>query len=282
VGLRFHKLHGAGNDFMLVDLRSGMQPGDVTAIDGAAVRAWSDRHTGIGFDQLLALGDGGRPGVDAEVAIWNADGSSAEQCGNGMRAIGLYLARLDGANRNRFLLDTPAGEIPVRFRSDEEVSVAMGSPRWAPDQVPFLGQEAVEDGVYRIMLDGEEIAFGALSMGNPHVVIEVPSAERARLETVGRALQANAAFPESCNVGFAEVLDAGAIRLRVLERGADETPACGSGACAAVAWLARRQRVAGRVRVEQGGGTLWVETDAGAGPVTLTGPAAYVFEGNLA
>lgn len=289
MGLRFHKMHGAGNDFMLVDLRDEARQDAPPPIDGGLARRWGDRHTGVGFDQLLVLRDGERDGLDADVAIWNADGSAAEQCGNGMRAIGLYLARAqrgdrgggDDAGPNRFVVSTPAGEIALRCDGDG-ISVAMGSPRWNAADIPLEGLEPDDEGTCRLRVGDSEIRFGALSLGNPHAVVEVDSVESAPLDTLGRALRVHPAFPAGCNVGFAEVVDRERIRLRVLERGADETRACGSGACAAVAWLARRGRVAGRVRVEQGGGTLWVETDRGGGPVTLTGPAVHVFEGILA
>lgn len=281
VGWRFQKMHGAGNDFMLLDLRQAPGTGTPPEPDTDRVRAWADRHRGIGFDQLLVLRPSDRDGIDARVGIWNADGSRAEQCGNGMRAIGLYLARREETDRERFVLQGPVADIEVRHAGGDQVSVAMGEADFSPAAVPLAGLDEAPGGGYDLSLDGHEVHFGALSMGNPHAVIEVESVDRAPLDTVGRSLRDHAAFPESCNVGFAQVLDPANIRLRVLERGAGETLACGSGACAAVAWLARQGRVDGRVRVAQGGGTLWVDTDRGVGPVTLTGPAAHVFEGMI-
>lgn len=306
MALRFHKMHGAGNDFVLIDLRPGAQPGnpvefgaaDSGIFDVAQVRAWGDRHRGIGFDQLLVLAGDPDPEIAAKVHIWNADGSTAEQCGNGMRAIGLYLAEVDPrrtAGQRRFTVQGPVARIHLESHESEStgaeapqastegiVSVGMGSPAWAPADIPLADLEQDEHGTASLVIDGASVRFGALSMGNPHAVVEVPDVSAAPVRTLGKALREHPAFPHSCNVGFAEVIDHSHLRLRVLERGAGETLACGSGACAAVAWLTRRGRVDGRVRVSQGGGTLWVETDRGIGPVTLTGPAAHVFEGTLA
>jgi len=281
VPLKFHKMHGAGNDFMLLDLREGAQEGPTALPDAERVRAWADRHTGVGFDQLLALTDAARAGIDARVHIWNADGGSAEQCGNGMRAIGLYLARRGENADGRFTVAAPAADIALHCGGDDQVSVAMGAPAWAAAEVPLRGVAPDGGDTCELPVEGAMVRFGALSMGNPHAVIEVSDLGEAPLETLGRKLRDHEAFPESCNVGFVQIVDTNHVRLRVLERGAGETRACGSGACAAVAWLARRGRVGNEVRVEQAGGSLVVQTDRGVGPMTLTGPAAHVFEGTI-
>ena len=282
MALRFHKLHGAGNDFMLLDLRAGAQEAVVPAPGASEARAWGDRHRGVGFDQLLVLSDPEHAGHDARVSFWNADGSPAEQCGNGMRAIGLYLNRTGNGSVTRFSVEAPLQTHELTVDSPDAVSVDMGRPRWSAEDVPLIGVTPPENGVYRLHLEDRTVQFGALSLGNPHAVLEVDDVDAAPLEEIGTPLCRNEAFPEGCNVGFAEVVDPGHIRLRVLERGAGETLACGSGACAAVAWLTRQGRVCGRVRVSQAGGTLWVETEGGVEPVTLTGPATHVYEGTLA
>ncbi len=274
-------MHGAGNDFMLLDLRTAAAQADGSFPDPARVREWSDRHTGIGFDQLLVLHDDSRTDVAARVDIWNADGSRAEQCGNGMRAVGRFLANTSPTADGRYTVAAPVADIALQTLDDGQVSVAMGETVFDPATAPFTGQAAGADGWYELALDADTVRFGVVSLGNPHAVIEVENIDQAPLSTIGMALRAHAAFPASCNVGFAQVIDGENIRLRVLERGAGETLACGSGACAAAAWLGRLGRVGDRVRVAQGGGTLVVDTDRGAGPVTLTGPAVHVFEGMI-
>ncbi len=275
-------MHGAGNDFMLLDLRSGGENGNLPPPGETEARAWGDRHCGVGFDQLLVLSDPANPDNDAKVAIWNADGSSAEQCGNGMRAIGLYLHDAGDRTSRRFTVEAPLQAHELTVEGPGMVSVDMGAPRWSPAEIPLAGLGASQPGRYRLSIGGRDVDFGAVSLGNPHAVIEVGDVDSAPVGEIGGALRTHEAFPEGCNVGFAEVVDEGHIRLRVLERGAGETLACGSGACAAVAWLTRSGRTRGRVRVSQAGGTLWVETEGGVGPVTLTGPATHVYQGTLA
>lgn len=282
MALRFNKMHGAGNDFMLVDLRPGAQENPHPAPGADEARAWGDRHCGVGFDQLLVLTEPEVPQHDARVRFWNADGSAAEQCGNGLRAIGLYLAQTGNAPAARFVVEAPLATHALTVEGPGTVSVAMGKPRWSSKDIPLEGASPVDGHRYALEIGGEHVSFGAVSMGNPHAVLEVEDVGSAPVEEVGAALASHPAFPEGCNVGFAEVVDDGHIRLRVLERGAGETQACGSGACAAVAWLTREGRTRGRVRVTQAGGTLWVETEGGVGPVTLTGPATHVYQGTLA
>ncbi|WP_246149915.1 diaminopimelate epimerase [Arenimonas fontis] len=272
MSLRFSKMHGAGNHFLVLDRRGGLPPPSP-----ALVRALADPFTGVGFDQLLTIEDPPRAGVVARFGIWNADGSAAGQCGNGARCVAAWLRRAGVAGGERFLLDSPAGELEVACLADGRYRLGMGRPDFAPARIPFAA--AVEAGEYELNTEAGRLRFGAVSMGNPHAVIEVPSAARADVARLGPALQARPEFPEGVNVGFAEVLAADRIRLRVYERGAGETRACGSGACAAVVVLARRGRVGRHVWVELPGGSLEIDWPHEDAQVLMAGPAAFVFEG---
>ncbi len=269
--LRFSKMHGAGNHFVVLDRRGGRPaPGP------ALLRALGDPHTGVGFDQLLTIEDAPRPGVVARYGIYNRDGSAAGQCGNGARCVAAWLRRDGAATGDRFLLDSPAGEIAVECLPDGRYRLAMGVPSFDPARVPLRLPAADE---YVLDAGGESLRFGAVSMGNPHAVLEVASARDADVARRGPALQARPEFPEGVNVGFAEVLASDRIRLRVYERGAGETQACGSGACAAVAVLARRGRIGRHAFVELPGGTLEIHWPSDDAPLLMAGPAAFVFEG---
>ncbi|MFL6592776.1 MAG: diaminopimelate epimerase [Luteimonas sp.] len=270
---RISKMHGAGNDFVVIDLRDGAPP------PGAdATRALADRHTGVGCDQLLTIEAPRSADAVASYRIWNADGSPATQCGNGARCVAAWLVRDGSAQGPAFVLDSPSGSHRVE-RVDEAVyRIAMGRPRFAPAQVPLLGFQAVQD-VYVLQVDGRDCAFGAVSMGNPHALVEVDDIARAPVATLGPALQAHAAFPESVNVGFAQVLSRGRIALRVHERGAGETLACGSGACAAAVVLMRRGRIDREVIVALPGGELRIGWPDAETPVSMAGPATFVFDG---
>jgi len=272
--LRFTKMHGAGNDFVVLDLR-----GDQPPPDAALCRALADRHTGVGCDQILTVETPRAAGVLARYRIWNADGSASQQCGNGARCVAAWLVR-DGAGADDFVLESPAGLHAVT-REDAGYRIAMGVPEFVPARIPMAGVDAAQP-LYTLPVDGVgTLAFGAASMGNPHAVIEVDDVDAADVERIGRALQASSWFPESVNVGFAQVLGEGGIRLRVFERGVGETLACGSGACAAVAVLARRGRTGRSVAVSLPGGTLHIDWPADDVTLSMAGPAAFVFEGEL-
>ena len=272
--LRFSKMHGAGNDFVVLDLRGGG-----AAPDPALARALGDRHTGVGFDQLLTVEDPATPGSVASYRIWNTDGSAAQQCGNGARCVAAWLQREGAAPDARFRLDSPAGPIEVEALGDGRYSLGMGRPEFRPERIPLRAH--AEASSYELNVAGGRLHFGAASMGNPHALIEVPSVADAPVATLGPALQARPEFPESVNVGFAQVLAPDHIRLRVYERGAGETLACGSGACAAVAVLVRQGRVGRQVQVELPGGTLEITWPADDAPITMAGPTAFVFEGQF-
>lgn len=271
--LTFDKLHGAGNDFVLLDLRGA--PRD---IDAATARHLADRHLGIGCDQLLILHPPMRPGSLARYTIRNADGSESRQCGNGARCIALYLTRTGEAGAAPFTLDSPAGPVLVEPSADGEFEITLGEPEFAPERIPL--QFAPSDGLYRLDSPFGELRFRAASMGNPHALIEVDDVDAAPVATAGAWLARHPVFPEGCNVGFAGIRDRSNIRLRVYERGAGETLACGSGACAAVAMLRRADLVDDEVTVFLPGGRLVIKWPA-TGRVRMKGPATHVFSGTV-
>ena len=278
---RFTKMHGAGNDFVVLDLRDGALP--PTPAEAARM---ADRHRGIGFDQLLTIEAPATPDAVADYRIWNADGSAAGQCGNGARCVAAWLRRDGTARAARFAMGSPAGRIEAEALDDGSFRLAMSVPVFAPAHIPLVAPaEAaryVADGPFGVL------AFGAASMGNPHALIEVAASTSdpagsalaaVDVAGIGAWLQRGGRFPESVNVGFAEVLAPGHIALRVFERGVGETLACGSGACAAVAILVRQGRVDRAVRVDLPGGTLHIDWPSDDAPVSMRGPAAFVFEG---
>ena len=274
--MRFSKMHGAGNDFVVLDLRDGAAPPDAEACARIA-----DRHRGIGCDQLLTVEPPRSAAAVASYRIWNADGSLARQCGNGARCIAAWLVRDGSAPMlGDFSIDSPADTHQVGRGGDGGIVIDMGPPSFAPAEVPLFGWHEARD-EYMVYAEGEAIRFGAVSMGNPHAVIEVAAIDYATVESTGGALQRNSAFPESVNVGFAEVAGRDHIRLRVFERGVGETLACGSGACAAVAVLTRRGHLARdrEIAVDLPGGTLRIRYDQDSGRITMGGPTAFVFEG---
>jgi diaminopimelate epimerase len=270
---RISKMHGAGNDFVVIDLRGGVAP--PTAADSRAI---ADRHTGVGCDQILTIEPPRSAGAVASYRIWNADGSNATQCGNGARCVAAWLVREGSAGGDSFVLDSPSGSHRVE-RTGDSYRVAMGVPRFDPGDIPLLGFDAARDR-YTLLLEGAPLSFGAVSMGNPHALLEVDDIDAAPVATLGPALQAHAAFPDSVNVGFAQVLARDHVRLRVYERGAGETLACGSGACAAAAILVRRGRIDRDATVSLPGGDLRIAWRDERSPITMTGPATFVFEGD--
>jgi diaminopimelate epimerase len=272
MSLRFSKMHGLGNDFVVLDARVGSL--DLSA---GQVRAMADRRTGIGFDQLLVIEAASDPDCDFAYSIRNADGSSAQQCGNGVRCIAAWLRREGALRGDEARLQGPAGVVAVRLLRDGRVAVDMGEPVFEPARIPF--DATVEADAYALDVDGRCVKVGAVSLGNPHAVIEVEDADVERLQALGPAVTAHPRFRHGANTGFAQVLARDAIRLRVHERGAGWTQACGTGACAAVAVLHRRGHVEDRVQVELPGGMLEIEWRGTGHALWMTGPAAFVFDG---
>ena len=271
--LRFTKMHGAGNDFVVIDLRSGQ-----AAPDAALATRLADRHTGVGCDQILTIEPALSPSAVASYRIWNADGSLAGQCGNGARCVAAWLVRDGSAHGDTFVIDSPAGEHKVQCLADGRFEIDMGPPRFAPGRVPLLGYQHERD-EYLLSVAGDSLRFGAVSMGNPHAVLEVGLIDTAPVERLGPLLQQNPSFPESVNVSFVQVLAPDHARLRVYERGAGETLACGSGACAAAVVLMRRGRLQRQARIDLPGGSLYIRWEDDAAPVWMAGPAAVVCEG---
>jgi len=272
--LAFTKMHGLGNDFIVFDARG---PDEVPS--AAALRRLADRRTGIGFDQALVLSPPVRPGTDVHYRIFNADGSEVEQCGNGARCIARLVASRAAIRDRALVMDSPGGLVSARLRADGLVSVAMGVPDFDPRSLPFDAER--EAATYRIDLPSGPVEFGAVSIGNPHAVIRVRSAQAAPVDTVGPAMENHARFPRRVNVGFLEIVAPDHVRLRVFERGVGETQACGTGACAAVAVGRRYGPLAEEVRVDLPGGRLIVQWPGPGEPIWLTGPAETAFEGQV-
>ena len=273
--LRFSKMHGAGNDFVVLDLRDSSTPPDA-----ALCRALADRHTGVGCDQILTVEPARSADAVASYRIWNADGSSSQQCGNGARCIAAWLVR-DGAVRgDAFVLDSPGASHAVTRVGESRFRIAMGVPDFEPARIPLLGFER-EQSRYAIELGGDDAAIdvGVVAIGNPHALVEVADIATAPVAALGAALQRHPAFPQSVNVGFAQVETRDRIRLRVFERGVGETLACGSGACAAAVLMIRRGLVERDVAIVLPGGQLDISWRSDDAPVSMAGPVAFVFEG---
>lgn len=272
MALRFSKMHGLGNDFVVVDCRDAP-----LALDVAAIRRLGDRHFGVGFDQLLTIERARDATCSFAYGIWNTDGSRAGQCGNGVRCVARWLVRAGAIGAGMTRLESPSGAVAVEVLADGDVRVDMGEPRFAPDAIPL--RATCEADAYDVDVAGRDVRIGAVSMGNPHALVEVADVDAAPVAVLGPQIEHADAFPQRCNVGFAQVLSRGAVRLRVWERGVGETLACGSGACAAVAVLRRRAKLDVEVRVALPGGELGVHWEGPGHPVWMTGPAAFVFEG---
>ncbi|RUL75442.1 diaminopimelate epimerase [Dyella choica] len=273
MSLRFTKMHGAGNDFAVIDSRAG-----VLALDPATIRAMADRHTGIGFDQLLSV-EPARDGLSAcYYGIWNADGSPTGQCGNGVRCVAAWLQRAGAlAIGEAVQIQSPSGPVTVRLLDAHRVTVDMGEPVFEPAQIPFDASAATDR--YTLDVDGLALDIGAVSMGNPHAVVVVDDLQSPALQQLGPAVTGHARFAEGANTGFVQKLGRGHLRLRVHERGSAWTLACGTGACAAMAVLRRRGEVDAQVQVELPGGTLEIHWAGPGERLWMTGPAAFVYEG---
>jgi diaminopimelate epimerase len=272
--LNFSKMHGLGNDFVVIDAIN-----QSVSLDTEQVRRLADRHRGIGCDQLLIVEPAQQADSEFYYRIYNADGGEVEQCGNGARCFARFV-RDKGLTRNdTILVDTAAGRITLQIEANGEVTVNMGQPRFAPTDIPLKRDTAETE--YSLNIDGELVYFGAVSMGNPHAVLLVDDIDSAPVAELGPRLESHHDFPNRVNVGFAQIVDRDQMRLRVFERGAGETEACGSGACAAMVVARQQGLVNDKVAVELRGGTLQISWAGDDSPVWMTGPATHVFDGQI-
>ncbi|MEZ5458362.1 MAG: diaminopimelate epimerase [Steroidobacteraceae bacterium] len=276
--LRFTKMHGAGNDFIVFDAA------DERALPSPVqLRALANRHTGVGFDQALVLMPPRRAGTQVYYRIFNADGGEVEQCGNGARAVAELLRRTARAAAGEIAMDSPAGAVTARIVAPGVIAVDMGEPRFEPQALPFDSAGPVAPGspFHPLDVDGQALEIGAVSMGNPHAVLLVDQLETAPVATLGALIERHPRFPRRVNVGFLQIVDRTQVNLRVFERGVGETLACGTGACAAVAVGRKAGRLAERVAVRLPGGLLEVAWPGPGQHLWLQGPAVVAFEGEV-
>lgn len=281
--LTFYKMHGLGNDFMVVEAVT-----QAVELPPADIARWGDRHTGIGFDQLLVIEPPTSGDADFCFRIYNKDGSVAEQCGNGTRAVALLARHLQLSKKAILLWQTPAGMVRTHFTSPQQIETTMTVPVLTLADIPFAvaAAEAIESTLpglnqFSVETDGERFTITPVSMGNPHGVVFVEDIVTVDVAGIGARLSRHAAFPAGANIGFCQVIDQQFVRLRVYERGVGETSACGSGACAAIVAARLHEYVGERVKVSLPGGKLritWLQHD---GPVTMTGAASLVYRGEL-
>ncbi len=272
--LSFRKMHGAGNDFLVVDQRTGEQ--EIPAPDD--IRRLADRRTGVGFDQLMWIGPPRDADTLADYRVFNADGSEVEQCGNGVRCVAWVISR-DPGQKSDFTLGSPAGPVPVRILGENSVAVCMGQPELEPAKVPFIADERAA--VYPLQAGGDVLSVSVLSMGNPHCVLEVDRIDDADIQTLGPLIETHERFPSHPNVGFMAIRSRRQIDLRVHERGVGETMACGTGACAAVVAGRILDKLDEDVEVSLPGGQLMVSWPGKSAAVWLSGNAELSYEGIL-
>ena len=276
--LQFSKMHGLGNDFMVIDGVRQNLPANDLPLPAERIRTLADRHFGIGFDQLLVVQPASTPGVDFRYRIFNADGSEVNQCGNGARCFARFVRDQGLTDKDSIRVETASGQMTLNLTSDGQVTVGMGAPRWAPKDIPLNASEEAD--TYFIVAGKQAFEVGAVGLGNPHCVLLVENVDTAPVDTVGPLLESHPDFPERVNVGFMQIVDRGHIRLRVFERGSGETLACGSGACAAVVVGQRRGFLDDTVQVDLPGGSLSIRY-SGQGGILMTGPAAHVYDGRI-
>ena len=272
--VKFTKMHGAGNDFVMIDTisqRVKLRPRDIRRI--------ADRRRGVGCDQVLLVEPPGQPEADFRYRIFNADGSEAGQCGNGARCFARFVRHRRLTHLKKMVVETGSSLMTLTLRDNHEVEVDMGPPIFSPSEIPFNRDHEASE--YELQVAGKPLRVGAVSMGNPHAVLRVSAVDDGSLEQFGEAIRSHSDFPEGTNAGFLEIVDRQKVRLRVFERGVGETEACGSGACAAVVYGRRMGWLDDRVTVELTGGKLTVQWAGEGSPVLMTGPTAISFEGTV-
>ncbi len=275
--LQFTKMHGLGNDFVMIDAIH-----QSVSLSSEQLRLLSDRHFGVGCDQILLVEKPTRTDADFRYRIFNADGSEVGQCGNGARCFARYV-RDKQLNLNTVIrVETQSDLLTLTHNDDDTISVNMGVPKFEPNQIPLLAELAENQKTdYILEVEGKTIHFGAVSMGNPHAVLQVEQLDSAPVHILGPVLEQHALFPERANIGFMQIDNQHAIQLRVYERGVGETVACGSGACAAAVIGIKQQLLTTPVTVTLPGGNLVIDWQGEGEPVIMTGTATTVFEGTI-
>lgn len=272
--LKFSKMHGLGNDFIVIDaINQAFDP------DPDQIRAWANRQTGIGFDQLLVVEKAQSEKAVFKYRIFNADGGEVEQCGNGARCFARYLREKKLTDLDLIPVETCNGLIVLEMIDTSQARVNMGVPQFDPQKIPLDTDHRSE--VYTLTIDGQHIQFSALAIGNPHIVIQVDQIDQAEVDTLGPILESHPFFPQQVNVGFMQRLDRGNFNLRVFERGVGETKACGSGACAAMVAGHQLGLLDSQAQAHLLGGELKLEWQGDQNPVMMTGETAMVFEGEI-
>lgn len=273
--LKFTKMHGIGNDFVVIDAINQQ-----VTLTASQIRFLANRRYGVGCDQLLLVEKPSNSEVDFKYRIFNADGSEVAQCGNGARCFARFVHDQGLTNKSTIAVETASGIIYPSLKNGGEVTVDMGLPRFTPSEIPFVSNN--QSITYPLPLVGrQDVEIGAVSMGNPHAVLLVGDIDTAEVNTLGTMIERHSQFPERVNVGFMEVVNPSQINLRVFERGAGETLACGTGACAAVVSGIQRGLLAREVKVKLPGGELLIEWSNDKAPVWMTGPTTHVFDGEI-
>ncbi|MCL9777530.1 diaminopimelate epimerase [Vibrio methylphosphonaticus] len=270
----FSKMHGLGNDFMVVDCIT-----QNVFFSPDLIRRLANRHTGVGFDQLLIVEAPYDPETDFHYRIFNADGSEVEQCGNGARCFARFVQMKGLTNKYSISVSTKKGKMVLKLEENDLVTVNMGQPEFEPSKIPFKAKQ--KEKTYIMRAEEQTLFCGAVSMGNPHVVTVVEDTDTANVEKLGPLLESHERFPERVNAGFMQVVNRNEVKLRVYERGAGETQACGSGACGAVAVGIVQGLLDEKVTVRLPGGDLKIAWQGEGHPLFMTGSATHVFDGQI-